>query len=843
MVRPLSATTFLVLISALLGSLASGVYELHDAPANATDAPTQQSQAVTIEVDASKKIHRVSRYLTGACIEDVNHEIYGGIYSQMIFGESFQEPATPSPIEGFQSFAGDWSIQNNELVVHGTDGPKLVSTTPEFRDGRIGVEIFLERPDGINTSIIARVSKPGIGADNFVGYEIALDSRNQCIHFSRHRMNWEPLLNAPCQIEIGKWIALEARLVNEKIEVFVDGERIFEFVDAEHPLPAGSFGLRAWHHNSRFKNLWFETESDRKQLPFRTHSESNPLSRMWDHSSIGTATGTTRIDRDSPFTGEQSQVVEFLSGKGEYGISNQSLNRWGMNFQGNRPYTGYVWIRSKTPCDIKAVLESQDSSRTYAETLLRVSSPNWERIEFQITPDQSDVHGKFSLRLVEPSSVTIGHVHLSPGPWGLFRGLPIRNDVTTALIDEGITVLRYGGSMINNEAYRWKKMIGPRDQRPPYKGFWYPQSTNGWGILDFMNLCEAAGFEYIPAFCMAETPEDIADFVLYARGTQDSEWGKRRAADGHPEPYKIKYIQLGNEERVDDAYYAKFEKLAVAIWRIAPDLKLVVGDFLYVNKIEDPFDFRGAASNITSLAAHQKILQLAKRHNAEVWFDIHLVTERIEKNGTVIAFSSFVDALEKIADGAKHRVVVFELNSNSHSLERALSNVLAIHAIERDGRIPICCAANCLQPDGQNDNGWNQGLLFLSPDKVWLQPTGYVTQMISKHWQPFLLQSSVSNDDGSLDVTAKSSEDGTIITLQVANVSARPLTADLQIQNPSIQHKKASVKELSGQLAATNTRENPSAITPRAYSLQNEHGFSNAQHTFPPYSLTVIELR
>ena len=64
-------------------------------------------------------------------------------------------------------------------------------------------------------------------------------------------------------------------------------------------------------------------------------------------------------------------------------------------------------------------------------------------------------------------------------------------------------------------------------------------------------------------------------------------------------------------------------------------------------------------------------------------------------------------------------------------MKRALSNALATNEAERIGDLlPIACAANCLQPDGQNDNGWDQGLLFLEPvSKVWLQPPGYLFQM------------------------------------------------------------------------------------------------------------------
>ena len=64
-------------------------------------APAEEA---TITIHADKVLHPVSRYLTGACLEDVNHEVYGGLYSQMIYGESFQEPSRARPIQGFKDF-------------------------------------------------------------------------------------------------------------------------------------------------------------------------------------------------------------------------------------------------------------------------------------------------------------------------------------------------------------------------------------------------------------------------------------------------------------------------------------------------------------------------------------------------------------------------------------------------------------------------------------------------------------------------------------------------------------------------------------------------------------------
>ena len=222
-------------------------------------------------------------------------------------------------------------------------------------------------------------------------------------------------------------------------------------------------------------------------------------------------------------------------------------------------------------------------------------------------------------------------------------------------------------------------------------------------------------------------------------------------ADHHAAPYRLRYVEIGNEERVDEAYAAKFGAVARAIWAANPDLILVVGDFAYSRPIADPFNFEGAVSGIKSLAAHQGILRLAREHGREVWFDVHVGTDGPRPDSTLAGMFSFRDALAKVADGARHRVVVFELNAGNHAQRRALANALAIHAVERDGRIPIVTSANGLQPDGQNDNGWDQGLLFLNPSRVWLQPPGYVTQMLSRNYLPQLVDCRVAPASAGLD--------------------------------------------------------------------------------------------
>ena len=446
------------------------------------------AEEATIRVDAAKVLHTLSPYLTGACIEDVNHEVYGGIDSQMVFGESFREPCP--------------------------------------------------------------------GDDNVSGM-------------------WRPL-------------------------------------------------------------------------------------------QTGMALGRYAFEKNGPFVGSQSQRITFVRGKGEVGIENKGLNRWGMSFQQGKPYEGRLWCKAEKPTAVFVALESCDGSRTYAETRLTVTPGEWQCLQFELTPTQTDKSGRLAVKLKEPGSVVLGYAFLQSGQWGRFKGLPVRKDVGDGLVAQGLTVLRQGGCMINAPEYRWKKMIGPRDRRPPYTGSWYPHSSNGWGIFDFLNFCEAAGMLGIFDLNMGETPQDMADFVEYLNEPQESHWGKKRAADGHPRPYRLKYVELGNEEHIDENYWRLFKPMAEAMWAKDPNIILVVGDFCYSRPIADPYKFEGGAVN--TLATHKKILDLAKRHDREVWFDVHVGTDTPRDWQGLGGVPSFIGALKRICPGARCKVVVFELNAGCHNV-------------------------------------------------------------------------------------------------------------------------------------------------------------------------------
>jgi hypothetical protein len=270
---------------------------------------------------------------------------------------------------------------------------------------------------------------------------------------------------------------------------------------------------------------------------------------------------------------------------------------------------------------------------------------------------------------------------------------------------------------------------------------------------------------------------------------------------------------------------------------------VVVGDFAYYERITDPFHFKGAYSGITTLAAQQKILQLAKENGREVWFDLHVGTEGPRPDGSLEGMFSFRNALDRLAAGARFNVVVFEFNAGNHSQRRALANAMAIQAIQRDGRIPVATSANCLQPDGQNDNGWNQGLLFLNPWQVWLQPPGYVTRMIARNYQPHVVPVEFEGPSQGIDICARVSGDAKTVVLQVVNVADQPVAAVFRLAGFGSRRLLVKAEELAGPIDTINTATDPLRIQSVTKTMRPDFSRGELPYTFAPNSFTVLRLQ
>ena len=332
-------------------------------------------------MDAGQPAHRLSRLLTGACIEDVNHEIYGGIYSQMIFGESFQEPPASFPPRDFKVFGGQWRVRGEELHYAGAPGDKLVSELAPFADGEVGVEVFIADRNWSNAGLLVRAANAGPGTDHFDGYEISLNAAGQSLRLGRHRQNWEPIKDTPCTVPVGQWSALVVKLEKNVLEVSLNGRSIIRHEDGAGALLTGTVGLRAFQNEARYRNLWVKIGGQSKPLPFvASATVEAEVSGMWRPLQRGNPAGLWAVTKERPFTGAQSQHVSFAGGSGEVGVENQGLNRWGLHFAGGKTYEGLLWARAEKPSEVWVALESANGARVQAEKRLRLKAGDWQRL-------------------------------------------------------------------------------------------------------------------------------------------------------------------------------------------------------------------------------------------------------------------------------------------------------------------------------------------------------------------------------------------------------------------------------------------------------------------------------
>lgn len=779
--------------------------------------------------------------MTGSCIEDVNHEIYGGLYAQLLFGESFEEPPIRlSPIADWTLYGGDWSLDGDELHVDADEGAKLVSDSTVVGDGTVSCDIRLNHSSGTNASLLVRVSDPHTGADNWNGYEISISQKDKAVAIHRHHHDWHLLKSAPATIRSGHWFRLTVKMHGPTISVYLGDAQTpsIEYTDKVDPLLTGRIGLRTWGCDASFQSITVNgNKGSVGQLPFLfVLNQRSSISGMWD--ALQTAEIGSRNylwDSENPYNSGHSQRIEFVKsgfGSSRAGIVNSGLNRWGIAFKVGQRFDCSLYLRQKDLNGGTAVvaLQSSDGSRTYATREVSGIGSEWQRYRFTLTSNADDAHGRFAIWIDKPGMIWVDQVTLMPTGADLFHGLPLRADIANSLVHEGVRFLRFGGTMVNAPAYKFKNMVGDRDKRPQVKGNWYPYSTNGFGIEEFIQFCKAAHIEPAFAISIDETPQDAADMVEYLNGPVDSRWGRKRAENGHPAPYGVRYIEIGNEEAIDGnkdwyrRYLERFESLEPAMHAKDSRLQLVIAAWW---RPDEPL-CRKIAQELNGKAA--------------LW-DVHVGGDGLRDGDDVDRELTTMQAkLQEWTPGSKIKACIFEENGGRHDMQRALGHAHILNVTERHGDFVLMdCPANCLQPWLQNDNGWDQGQIFFTPDKVWGMPPYYAQQMAAQNYEPLRVQCNTESPNNDLDVTATRSEDGKMLVLKIVNLGATAHRASITLGRFPRPQPTARTWTLIGDLTAVNTPTDPKRIVPvEGSDIANNGRFEVDVNA---YSYTVIQVK
>lgn len=743
--------------------------------------------AQTLTIDASKVVCRVEPLIYGSGAEDVNHEIYGGLYDQKIFGEGFEEPAM-STIRGFTSYDEAWRAVDGMAQLQTSHHGKLIYEGKQMARGVVEVEV---RMDDINAiaGLIVNVTEPRGGADSFNGYEVALNARSGTFVLGKHQYNWQSISTVPASFNpLGEWNKLRVQIDQSQLDIYLNDKLIESFKDDKKPLASGRVGLRSYGGSATFRHL----KIDGVAVPMESNEQS--VSAMW--APVGQ--GVFLVDTHQPFTGLHSQK---MMGKAGTGIYNKGLNRWGISIEKNKPLRLSLYLRG-TVSKVQAALQSASGSKEFARTEICGVGEAWQRFDVVLTPKGSDPAGRFVLELGEEGSVNVDQVLLCTDSY------PFRADLTEAFKQEGLTFLRYGGTMVNARAYMSKDMVGSRLERQPYWGHWYRYATNGFAIPEFMQFARLINTEPTFAINIEDQPEDVLALLQYIK------------------PYGLKFIEIGNEECIGttareayEHYVVRYLILYEAIHKEWPDLQFINAAWWRPDHLE------------TMQYVFEQLDGKCDYWDYHPWTETPQQARDIEKEVARMK-ALFLQWNPKTT----MRCAILEENGNNHNMSRALAHAVMLNVVRRSaGFVPLDSPANALQPEKQNDNGWDQGQIFFSPSQVWMQPPYYAQQMAAKNHQPLLVESCCTDGRG-LDCTATRNVAGDTLVLHIVNYETTPRTLLLDLKHFGEVTTMQSLT-LSGDEKATNTPQRPTRIAPKRKRLK-----PSSKLSLKPYSYSVVVL-
>ena len=801
-----------------------------------------------IIIDAADVRNTIPHTMFGTCIEDVNHEIYGGLYGQLIMGESFEEPASGVNYNEWKKYGGYWAADReygdssvsiipgrhthrmvgpNDIGVEPDGSARLLYDKDDLSDGSMQADLRFLQTSGNGAGILLRVTDVGIGENTLTGYEIRLNRETNKIQLIKHSNNEQLLTDAPVIFSPDGWQHISAGLKGGQIKIYFNDSLTISYDDGKNPLTTGRIGLATSGAPVSFRNVRLTKEGIETKLAL-TNPAAQQVSDRWDV--ITSNAGNERfslVQRDA-FNGLTMQTIELTGSDGKAGVANRGLNRWGIPVEKGQTYTGSCYLQTPTEgLQVTVALESADGSRTYADQVLTITGNTWKQYRFSLVAGASDTYARFALYFRHPGKLCVDQVSLLPPSTKLYKGLPLRAGIANAIVAEGVTFMRYGGTMVNAAGYRFKKMIGPRASRPPYTGHWNEYSTNGFGIEDFLQFCEASHITPAFAINIEETPQDAADMADYLNGDATTSWGRKRIQNGHPQPYGVRDIEIGNEEvmfegdneKVADHYIERFLALYQAIHSRDTAIELICSAWWRPE------------SSIT-----KKIFK-ALDGKAAFW-DFHVGGDS-PASGTEVdnALARMELLFHEWNASTTMRCAIFEENGGLHDMRRALGHASNLNAVRRHGDFLLTtCPANALQPWHQNDNDWDQGQVFFTADTVWGMPPYYVQQMASANYLPLRVRDSV---DGKLDVTATRDKEGKILVVHLVNTSATPAEATIHIEH--FKSNRARVISITGAPSAENRPGHTRELVPVEQTIwPNSNG--DLRYTCSPWSYTIIRL-
>ncbi|KAL6997830.1 aspartate-semialdehyde dehydrogenase-like protein [Sarracenia purpurea var. burkii] len=584
--------------------------------------------------------------------------------------------------------------------------------------------------------------------------------------------------------------------------------------------------------------LWAELVSNRgfEAGGQNTPSNIDPWSTIGDGTSLIVST-----DRSSCFDRNKIALrMEVLCGEGSNACPNGGVGIynpgfWGMNIQQGKVYKVVLYIRSLQPVNVSVSLTSSNGSQILATAnIIAADVSNWTKAEIVLEANETNHNAR--LQLTTSRKGVIWFDQVSAMPLDTYKGHGFRNELFTMLEDLKPRFIRFpGGCFVEGEwlrnAFRWKETIGPWEERPGHFGdVWMYWTDDGLGYLEFLQLAEDLGASPVWVFnngishndqvdtsSIAPFLQEILDSIEFARGDPDSAWGSVRSAMGHPKPFDLRYVAIGNEDCGKKNYLGNYLKFYYAIKQAYPDIKIISNCDGSSQQLDHPADFYdyhiySDAKSVFSLA-HK--FDHTSRSGPKAFVSEYAVT------GTDAGTGSFLAALAEAG-------FLIGLERNSDVVEMASYAPLLVNA---------------------NDRRWNPDAIVFNSFQLYGTPSYWVQQFFKESSGGTLLNSTLQANSSSLLVASSiawqnSVDNKNYLRIKVVNFGSNAVNLKVSIDGlePNSFHSFGSTKTVltSSNLVDENSFKEPEKVVPIKSLVEDVD--KEMEVLLPPHSFTSFDL-
>ncbi len=539
-----------------------------------------------------------------------------------------------------------------------------------------------------------------------------------------------------------------------------------------------------------------------------------------------------------------------FSGWTGFGLQNDGFN--GISVKAGEDYCFSAFMRNvdETAKTVRVALVQPQGwgkdPKLLADAEIKVSAAQWTKYDAQLSVGETVTNAVLQILVLDKGALDIDMVSLMPGT--TFKGHGMRADLAQALADLHPKFMRFpGGCVVHGggdgfwNTYRWKTTVGPKEQRRGLKNTWGYHQSMGLGYFEYFQFCEDLGMEpvpilpcgvscqgtnggwgmkdqaqdWVPMDQMDEWVDDALDLIEWANGDVNTRWGRVRAEAGHPEPFNLKYLGLGNEERISPEFIERFKYIYKRVREKHPEI-VIVGTAGPGSHPENP-DFQNGWK-----LAEELEMPILDEHYYEPR-DFFLNNRQYDN----------------YPRDRKTKVYLGEYAAKDKKLIDALAEGLYLLHVERNGDV-VCMTSYAPLFARKDNTNWNPDLIYFDNERPYLTCSYYVQQMFGLSSGDYFYGDCV-NIDGATNLQGQSVILNTKtrqLFVKLCNASAEAKKADIDLSRFKSLKGNATKTVIAGNAEDENNYEQQ-PIKPQSSTVKVKKKMTV---DMPPYSIQMYQI-